>query len=77
VTPRKAEDVYTLLEAARIFHREYSKTPIVAISMEARCYRGGEHRTRMNAMHYGKSDALVFVLTALFVGLCVLERMYI
>lgn len=49
----------------------------MAMAMEARCYRGGEHRTRMNAMHYGKSDALVFVLTALFVGLCVLERMYI
>ncbi|MCI2063117.1 MAG: type I 3-dehydroquinate dehydratase [Eubacteriaceae bacterium] len=33
VTPRKPEDVYTLLEAARIFHEEYSKTMIVAISM--------------------------------------------
>jgi energy-coupling factor transport system permease protein len=49
----------------------------MAMAMEARCYRGGEHRTRMNAMHYGKSDAAAFILTILFVAACVCERIFI
>ncbi len=37
----------------------------MAMAMEARCYHGGEKRTRMNSMTYGKKD---FVAAILLIG---------
>ncbi len=30
--------------------------------MEARCYRGGEHRTRMKPLHYEKRDYIAYMI---------------
>lgn len=38
----------------------------LAMAMEARCYRGGSHRTRMNGMKLKKKDAAASVLIALY-----------
>ncbi len=46
----------------------------LAMAMEARCYQGGEGRTRMNAMKFGKNDAGAFLLLALYVGLILFFR---
>ncbi len=46
----------------------------MAIAMEARCYRGGEGRTRMNPMKTHKKDGIAGVLMVLFVAACVVER---
>lgn len=41
----------------------------LAMAMEARCYRGGKGRTRMNEIRFGKRDALaVLCLVLLFAG---------
>ena len=42
--------------------------------MEARCYRGGEGRTRMHELVYGKGDALTgLVMLGLFALLAFLR----
>lgn len=46
----------------------------LAMAMEARCYRGGQQRTRMNAMKLGKNDLAAGILLAVFLGLAILER---
>ncbi len=46
----------------------------LAMAMEARCYHGGEGRTRMNAMKYGRNDYIAFVLLAVYVALVIVLR---
>ena len=49
----------------------------LAMAMEARCYRGGENRTRMHEMKLKAKDIAVFVLEAAFLALIILEaRMF-
>lgn len=46
----------------------------LAMAMEARCYRGGRHRTRMNAMKLGKRDFAAGLLLVIFVAAIIAER---
>ena len=57
-----------------LFISAFRRADELAVAMEARCYRGGEGRTRMHELSYGASDyaSLVLVL-ALAVGLAVLR----
>ena len=57
-----------------LFISAFRRADELAVAMEARCYRGGEGRTRMHELAYGISDytALVLVL-ALAVGLAVMR----
>ena len=45
----------------------------LAMAMESRCYRGGEHRTRMNEMKLKRRDYIAFVLLAVFLAVIILE----
>lgn len=49
----------------------------MAMAMEARCYRGGDNRTRMNGMKLGKIDVVATILMILFLGLIVAERIWL
>ena len=40
----------------------------LAMAMEARCYRGGDGRTRMTAMEFKKKDGLAAIIMVLFVA---------
>jgi hypothetical protein len=46
------------------------------MAMEARCYRGGEGRTKLNALKYEGRDVVAALLTASFVALILAERAY-
>lgn len=46
----------------------------LAMAMEARCYRGGQHRTRMNAMKLKKRDFAAGLLLVFFVAVIIAER---
>ncbi|MCI9598755.1 MAG: energy-coupling factor transporter transmembrane protein EcfT [Firmicutes bacterium] len=46
----------------------------LAMAMEARCYRGGRHRTRMNAMKLEKRDFAAGLLLVAFVAAIIAER---
>ena len=57
-----------------LFISAFRRADELAVAMEARCYRGGEGRTRMHELAYAGRDytALVLVL-ALAVGLAVMR----
>lgn len=45
----------------------------LAMAMEARCYRGGENRTRMNGMKFAKRDYLAALLMVVFGAVIIIE----
>ena len=46
----------------------------LALAMEARCYRGGDGRTRMNEIRFRRGDALAAVLMVLFLAIIIASR---
>ena len=49
----------------------------LAMAMEARCYHGGENRTRMHEMKLRTRDFVTFALEAIFLALIIIEaRMF-
>ena len=49
----------------------------LAMAMEARCYRGGKGRTRMNAIHFGKKDIVAVLFFIVLLALIIVTRMYL
>ena len=45
----------------------------LALAMEARCYRGGDNRTRMNAIKIGARDGFALFFLILFVAIIIAE----
>ncbi len=45
----------------------------LAMAMEARCYRGGENRTRMNEMKFKKRDYIAIALLIVFGAVIIIE----
>ena len=45
----------------------------LAMAMEARCYRGGENRTRMNEMKLKRRDYVAFAFQAMFLAVIIIE----
>ena len=48
-----------------LFISAFRRADDLATAMEARCYRGGEHRTRMKELHLGLRDAGACAVTAI------------
>ena len=46
----------------------------LAMAMEARCYRGGDGRTRMNEMKFGKADLISFIILVVYLAVIILTR---
>ena len=46
----------------------------LALAMEARCYNGGEGRTRMNEIRFEKNDLAAAILMIAFLGLIIASR---
>lgn len=46
-----------------LFVSAFRRADELALAMEARCYRGGEHRTRMKQLRFARRDAVAFALT--------------
>ena len=73
-------------ESGNIFRRAKALIPILvpliisafrrasdlATAMEARCYHGGEGRTRMKPLHFGRADHLFLAITVLYFILIIL-----
>ena len=45
----------------------------LAMAMEARCYRGGENRTRMNEMKFAGRDYAAIVMMIVFGAIIIIE----
>ncbi len=77
-------------ETGNILHRAKQLIPILvplfisafriaqdmAMAMEARCYHGGDNRTRMNSIKYGRFDAVAAVLIILFMIMSICVRIF-
>ena len=69
---RRAKSLIPLL--VPLFISAFRIAQDLAMAMEARCYRGGDHRTRMNATKIRPADGLALLITAAFIVLIVLCR---
>ncbi len=57
-----------------LFVSAFRRADELAMAMEARCYRGGENRTRMKQLKYERRDFLAMSITLLLLAIIVLYR---
>lgn len=58
-----------------LFISAFRRANDLAMAMEARCYRGGDGRTKMKPLQYEKRDYLAYAVIWLFVIVCGCSRM--
>ena len=66
---KKAKSMVPLL--VPLFISAFRRANDLAMAMEARCYQGGEGRTKMKPLIYQKRDAVTYVIVVLFFVVCV------
>ncbi|OOB78007.1 MAG: transporter [Epulopiscium sp. Nele67-Bin002] len=54
-----------------LFVSAFMRAEDLAMAMEARCYRGGEGRTKLNNLKFHQADFIALALGVIFIGLCV------
>ena len=69
---RKAKAMIPLL--VPLFISAFHRANDLAMAMEARCYRGGEHRTKMKPLHYEKRDTVAYTILVLYLVLLIIVR---
>ena len=60
-----------------LFVGAFRRATDLAMAMEARCYRGGEHRTRMKELGYARVDFIALIVMAAFIAVIVLQGMFL
>jgi len=66
---KRAKSMVPLL--VPLFISAFRRANDLAMAMEARCYQGGDGRTKMKPLIYHKRDALAYVVVVLFFIVCV------
>lgn len=66
---KKAKSLVPLL--VPLFISAFRRANDLAMAMEARCYRGGEHRTKMKPLAYRKRDAIAYVIVVCYLAICI------
>lgn len=61
---RRAKSLVPLL--VPLFISAFRRANDLAMAMEARCYRGGDHRTKMKPLHYEKRDYIAYMIVACY-----------
>lgn len=69
---RRAKNLVPLL--VPLFINAFRRADELATAMEARCYRGGDHRTRLNELKLRGADILTFLVMILFFGFIISTR---
>lgn len=57
-----------------LFISAFRRANDLAMAMEARCYRGGEGRTKMKPLKYEGRDRMAYLILALYFALCIVMR---
>ncbi|WP_101773972.1 energy-coupling factor transporter transmembrane component T family protein [Peptostreptococcus faecalis] len=57
-----------------LFVSAFRRADELSMAMEARCYRGGENRTKMKQSKLGKSDYITDIVVVLFLGFTIASR---
>ena len=63
---KKAKAMLPLL--VPLFLSAFRRADDLALAMEARCYRGGQGRTKFKPLKYGKADAAAYLLTVAYLA---------
>lgn len=71
----KAKSLIPLL--IPLFVSAFRRADDLAMAMEARCYRGGEGRTRLRQLRFARKDAAAFLITACFVACIAADRFWL
>lgn len=66
---KKAKSLVPLL--VPLFISAFRRANDLAMAMEARCYRGGEHRTKMKPLAYRKRDGIAYGVVVCYLTVCV------
>ncbi|MDE6406533.1 MAG: energy-coupling factor transporter transmembrane protein EcfT, partial [Lachnospiraceae bacterium] len=60
-----------------LFISAFRRANDLAMAMEARCYRGGEHRTKMKPLRYRGADRVAYGVLLLYFAGCVAIRVWL
>lgn len=60
-----------------LFVNSLKRADELALAMEARCYRGGQGRTRLHELSYEKKDYVVYTCLVAFMALIIAMRIFI
>lgn len=63
---QKAKNMIPLL--VPLFISAFRRATDLAMAMEARCYRGGEGRTKMKPLWYGRRDGITYLVFVLYMA---------
>jgi energy-coupling factor transport system permease protein len=69
---RKVKSMVPLL--IPLFVSAFRRADDLAMAMEARCYSGGEGRTKMKPLRYGRDDRFAYVILILFLAAVIVAR---
>jgi len=72
---QKAKAMIPLL--VPLFISAFRRATDLAMAMEARCYRGGEGRTKMKPLQYSQRDHEAYMIFALYSVLVIASRVYL
>jgi energy-coupling factor transport system permease protein len=71
---RRARNMIPLL--VPLFISAFRRADELATAMEARCYRGGDHRTRMKQLQISSLDWLAYGILCIIIGALIVVRLY-
>lgn len=69
---KRAKSLVPLL--VPLFISSFRRADDLAMAMEARCYRGGEKRTRLKALQWKTQDRIALLVISSYLGLMILLR---
>lgn len=72
---KKAKSLVPLL--VPLFISAFRRANDLAMAMEARCYRGGENRTKMKPLKYKRRDGIAYVTLACYLAVCIGANMFV
>jgi len=59
-----------------LFLSSFRRADELAMAMDARCYRGGEERTRMKQLVMGSGDFFAYLIIVVFLGVSIYSRIW-
>ena len=72
---QKAKAMVPLL--VPLFISAFRRATDLAMAMEARCYRGGDGRTKMKPLQYRQADHDAYMIYALYFVVIIASRVYL
>lgn len=72
---RKVKSLVPIL--VPLFVSSFRRAEDLALAMEARCYHGGEGRTKMYPLHYGSGDYFAYLAAAIYLCVMIVLRIFL